>query len=462
MPDSTMTETGSPGDFQRSTRMPLDAVVRLHFEGTVAYQNGFAANVSASGMFVKHPEPPPVGTRLVFEFGIGSQRRPVQGAGEVVWTREKYEGPGRPAGAGIRFVELDELSRQHLAEALFEFLEASLGDRVAEHPEVADLVSSVPTHAPPDFDLPEPAASEAAASGSEVLPDISDVAPEPSGEFTPFRIFDEEPGPYRPRQDLGTVRVEIPRAASPAPEPAIPSAPEPWSEPDSYAGAAVAPDARGSRWPLVAGITVLVLAAAAFAGWWFYLREAQRLEGETAAPTEATAPAPAEAPAPLDPEPGPETTLAESVGAQREAPGAARPTTAPAPEPPAAATEPAASAAPAARVGRLEGIRVLATGSGTEVTLSGDGFFPEGSYSWSEIGGDKPRVLIRLKGIEEPFRGAVGSVPTDAVANVRTGYHQQAGGNELHVVIDLAPARRVTVESVEPAGTGLVVRLALR
>ncbi|KAB2955517.1 MAG: hypothetical protein F9K16_15250, partial [Thermoanaerobaculia bacterium] len=140
-------DSGASADFQRSTRMPLDAVVRLHFEGTVAYQNGFAANVSATGMFVKHPEPPPIGTRLVFEFAIGSQRKPAQGAGEVVWVREKYEGPGRPAGAGIRFAELDDLSRQNLTEALFEFLEASLGDRVAENPEARALVASRPTHA---------------------------------------------------------------------------------------------------------------------------------------------------------------------------------------------------------------------------------------------------------------------------------------------------------------------------
>ena len=45
-----MTDYGAdaPSDFARSTRMPLDAVVRLHFEGTVAFQNGFAANVSAT------------------------------------------------------------------------------------------------------------------------------------------------------------------------------------------------------------------------------------------------------------------------------------------------------------------------------------------------------------------------------------------------------------------------------
>ena len=52
-----MREIDASGPFKRSTRMPLDAVVRLHFEGTVAYQNGFAANVSATGMFVKHPAP---------------------------------------------------------------------------------------------------------------------------------------------------------------------------------------------------------------------------------------------------------------------------------------------------------------------------------------------------------------------------------------------------------------------
>ncbi|MBZ0089887.1 MAG: PilZ domain-containing protein, partial [Thermoanaerobaculia bacterium] len=100
-------EFDASGPFKRSTRMPLDAVVRLHFEGTVAYQNGFAANVSATGMFVKHPDPPPLGTKLVFEFVVGEQRRPVQGAGLVAWVRERYEGPGRPAGIGIQYTEVD-------------------------------------------------------------------------------------------------------------------------------------------------------------------------------------------------------------------------------------------------------------------------------------------------------------------------------------------------------------------
>ena len=113
--------------FSRATRVPLETVVRLHFEGQVAYQNGFAANVSATGMFVKHPEPHAEGTKLVFEFTVGRGRKPVQGSGDVVWVRPKYLGPGQPAGMGIAFDHLDVQSRENLAEALFEFLEESLG-----------------------------------------------------------------------------------------------------------------------------------------------------------------------------------------------------------------------------------------------------------------------------------------------------------------------------------------------
>ena len=69
-----------------------------------------------------------LGTSLVFEFNLGPQRKPVQGSGEVVWVRERYLGPGQPAGIGIRFSQLDAQSRDHIAEALFEFLERSLAE----------------------------------------------------------------------------------------------------------------------------------------------------------------------------------------------------------------------------------------------------------------------------------------------------------------------------------------------
>ena len=521
------TESGPPTDFQRSTRMPLDAVVRLHFEGTVAYQNGFAANVSASGMFVKHPDPPPVGTQLVFEFTIGSQRKPCQGTGEVVWVREKYEGPGRPAGSGIRFVDLDELSRQHLTEALFEFLEASLGDRVGEDPEVQAMVASRPTHAPLEADAPdesiepfEPPAIEfapEAAAGTETASrelgnetmKIPVTTRDPVPGATPFRIFDDDvplpesmapaapPVPVAPPAPEAAQLPALPSFESPAVPPYEPYRPESDETVSIYGAAGVGrPAGRGRSLGL--SLAILGLLAIAGGGWWYWtqyrparLAAAGATASASAAPAATGAvpvePAKSAGPAarPLDSRVGPGRTLVDSVGTTEPAPetplppvaappaatGSSRPaptaaiaTGTPAavrPTPAPAAPEPA----PATRsIGSVRSSLVREIGAATAagrtvVTIVGDGGFPTGSFSWSEIGGDKPRVLIRLKGIEQPYRSAAHGVPTPEVAGIRAGYHLASGGNELHIVLDLVPSARARIESVEPSGDTLVVTL---
>ncbi len=474
-------DNDSAAEFQRSTRMPLDAVVRLHFEGTVAYQNGFAANVSASGMYVKHPDPPPVGTRLVFEFAIGSQRKPVQGGGEVVWSRSKYEGPGRPAGAGISFVDLDELSRQHLAEALFEFLEASLGDRVGEHPEVRAIVASRPTHAPIDsmasgelLSVP-PEASETVSLPRSALQPFLDKSAADKTEpgLTPFRIFDDDPDADGAEPEASpTVRIAVPAkhdrpwTPPPPPEPPLP-----------IAGVAVASDARGgSRGLMIVGAIALVAALGAVA-WWFFLRSpAPPPTSASAVATPVPAPPDRPTPPPLDPQPGPGTTLAESIGQSSPAPEtplppAGRPDPEPeveveiADEPAPVATVvaqvPAAPSATARAATGVDEIRSEAVAGGTRVTVRGNGGFPTGRFSWSEIGGDKPRVLVKLRGIERPYRGASAG-PTAELAGVRVGYHVKSGGNELHVVLDLPPGSGVKVETVEPVEDRLEISLSRR
>jgi uncharacterized protein (TIGR02266 family) len=470
----TTFESDASADFQRSTRMPLEAVVRLHFEGTVAYQNGFAANVSASGMFVKHPEPPPLGTRLVFEFAIGLKRKPAQGAGEVVWVREKYEGPGRPAGAGIRFAELDELSRQNIAEALFEFLEASLGDRVADNPEARALVASRPTRASP-ADMapeavaepePEPVFVGAATRELPALPALE--ARDGANGATPFRIFDEEPAPL-------TMQPLPPEAPAPPAAIATPAVPIAW------AGAAAAREEEsGSRRWLALAAAAAVLAAAGFAAWWLLWRAPADANPPSAPAPAVSAPAsaPRPAPPPLGARLGPGRTLADSVAPTPSAPGTPLPAGAVPPEDAetvaaaraetgdagaTAAPEPAAARAPAApRATAVREIAAAASSAGTVVTLTGDGELPVGAFTWSEIGGDKPRVLIKLKGMSQPFRGSARAVPTPEVQGVRTGYHQQAGGAEVHVVIDLVPGARVEVVGVEPAGDRILVTLRRR
>lgn len=473
-PDSDFPDFGdvaadsSLPDFHRSTRMPLDAVVRLHFEGTVAYQNGFAANVSATGMFVKHPDPPPLGTRLVFEFVLGEERKPVQGAGVVAWAREKYEGPGRPAGIGIQFTEVDPLSRQHIAEALFAFLETQLGDELAESKDVVDLVATTSTRTPVDLvramgreeeeeraaAQPPPAPSPAPPRAGPLLRDIDVAEAQPA----PFRIFEEE--------------AEVPAAAEGGLfTPEIP--------PDEIAPLRAAAQRKAkSPWPAIAIGAAVAVGGVAL--WWFLAGPGSIPEP---APAVETTPAPRPAPPPrpaLSPEPGTGATLAEVVGAAgakapeplpvETAPPAAAPAPEveaepaaqqPAPQPAAAPPAPAPVPAAGARISRVSAIEWEEASGLTVVVLTGDAPIVSGSYRWNEIRDANPRVLFRFTQMAAGYPKTLLQAGTPELKQVRVGYHEKPAGNELHVVLDLA-APNVEVASVEAAGNRLYVRLAGR
>lgn len=477
------------GGFKRSTRMPLDAVVRLHFEGTVAYQNGFAANVSATGMFVKHPDPPPTGTRLVFEFVLGSQRRPVQGAGIVAWTRDRYEGPGRPAGIGIQFTQVDSASRHHIAEALFEYLEASLGEELIQR--AGEELG---------LDAGEIAAAEKTMRGLEAPQEEGSEAARPPEAPASLSLFDERPSeparpPAPPRFELAESE-EASRPAAETDEQRIDRmVREALEEEASIAGAAAAGSRRRSSAMLWIGAAAAVVLIAA-GGWalWRY-----GFGGSSPAPRATATAAPTPTPTPRPPlaaDLGPVSTLAETVGAssaQESAPepplpaavppreaavaveGGAAGAASPAPErsetagqPPASEvagrTQPATAAAEPAgapRATRLDEIEWTEATGTTVVTLSGDGPFPAGSYGYFEMGGDKPRVLIKLRGLDQPYRRGAIAVGTSAVVGIRTGWHVRETGNEQHVVVDLVPGG-ARLDGFEAVGSRIVLKLAPR
>lgn len=478
-------EFDASGPFKRSTRMPLDAVVRLHFEGTVAYQNGFAANVSATGMFVKHPDPPPVGTRLVFEFVVGEERRPVQGAGLVAWVRERYEGPGRPAGIGIQFTEVDAQSRQHIAEALFEFLEASLVGEPFEEGEAPEPAAVAPTAepAPVDAAVARRAPSFAMAmpaDGIEALTDFSPaIPPEPSAP------------PSEPARDRLATFSYAPSPPEPEPAPAPLESAEERVErmvrealaEESIAGAAAAREVDSGRW-LAIGVVAVLLALGGWAAWHYLLAPAPAAAPPAAARVEPT---PTPRP-PLAAVTEPDRTLAATVGATEaaqtapevplpagspavpdEEEAAVEAAVAPAPAEPTPLARPAVAPPPtdaaaadevgAPRARALTDIEWTEATGITVVTLAGDGTFPAGSYSYSEIGGEKPRVLVRFKGLSQPYRRANQTVGSAAVSGIRSGWHDRPGGAEQHVVIDLADGS-VRLDGFEALGSRIVVKLA--
>jgi uncharacterized protein (TIGR02266 family) len=95
-----------------SRRVPLERRITLKFQHRDGFINEYAANVSLKGMFITAWVPEPCGSVFLFEVQVADRQRLIHGVGEVVWIREAEESPERPSGMGIRFLKLDEASRE--------------------------------------------------------------------------------------------------------------------------------------------------------------------------------------------------------------------------------------------------------------------------------------------------------------------------------------------------------------
>ena len=93
-----------------SERVPIRAEVDLEFESFQGFLSEYSANISLGGMFVRATDPPPVGTVLRFSLKLKGDFKLIQGRGEVAWNRREGSSAEEPAGAGIRFLELEPAS----------------------------------------------------------------------------------------------------------------------------------------------------------------------------------------------------------------------------------------------------------------------------------------------------------------------------------------------------------------
>ena len=95
-----------------SRRVPLERRITLKFQHRDGFVNEYAANISLKGMFITAWVPEPCGSLFLFEVQVADRQRLIHGVGEVVWVREAEERPDRPSGMGVRFLKLDDDSRE--------------------------------------------------------------------------------------------------------------------------------------------------------------------------------------------------------------------------------------------------------------------------------------------------------------------------------------------------------------
>lgn len=440
-----------------SRRVPLATKVAFKYDRFSGFISEFSANISPTGMYITTKTPEPPGSMLDFEFRLGDGFEIIQGKGEVVWTRAIAEGPNRPPGMGIRFLELSEGSK----ELIYRIVDQYIQDGGTPF----DVSLRPPDPVPIVF--PEPAAPAAAAS-TPLTASAASAVPAPSMPPAPASPFPDLPDSgVLPPVDTSAWLPELPQdsprtaasAASMADDddfpPFMPPMP-PMDEPEpirpslSFGGmaAASAPPRRSRVLPLaLVGLLLILAAGYLFRG---TLLGLVGMGGEETAATAGMTPPerPVRPQAAAPPAPAPQ----QEEGTVIEEEDGAAPADTPLPEVVRRKAEEAAEAAaapplapptgPALTV--VEKVTFEQAFGGTDIVLQGNGAIRPESYEQSHMG-DPPRELIRLFGIAKPYPSTKVAVGTGEVKQVRMGFHEKSGGNELHVVLDLAnPGVKVT------------------
>ena len=99
------------GPEPEARRVPIQRDVDLRFPNFEGLVTGVSANLSTTGMFIRSHDPPAAGAEFTFALRI-EEWSPIQGRAKVVWARPVSEGPERPAGMGVRFLDVDAQSRR--------------------------------------------------------------------------------------------------------------------------------------------------------------------------------------------------------------------------------------------------------------------------------------------------------------------------------------------------------------
>jgi uncharacterized protein (TIGR02266 family) len=156
----------------------------------------------------------------------------------------------------------------------------------------------------------------------------------------------------------------------------------------------------------------------------------------------------------------PPTPPVETAPPPAQAPANAAAEPEPRPLPEVVQRKPAPTVPVGPAVTAIERITFEQAPGGTTVILWGNGALRPESYKQINVD-SPPRQVIQIRGIQRPFAPLRIPVGTSEVKQIRVGYHEKPGGNELHVVIDLAGSR-VQAARIEPDGQRLRIHLQAR
>lgn len=479
----------------------------LAIESVGDLYTGLAPRLSTDGLYIETDQPVPPESEIGFTVTLPDGVVVIRGLGRVMWVRPP-ESEGEPTGMAVRFSNLDPEAREtldavidaHLAGGgvLFDLDGGQLGgdtfptdildtsSTVSHGPQwlreedghhsTASPSHSMDTATGGEVEVRELRFEEAIAGfpgGPEPIADVDDrslddaiaaavglttdgnqrdAAPPEAGNDMASSPVTEEVIPDvldQWRREL-EIAGQGPQPSEPAIEPAAtarewesllpfepdedsePDAPAPWTVPDRTTTSARWEEDRNRRpgrwWMVAMTLTAGAVLAVALSLW---LRETPEVH---------TPPAPQAA------------EVEETALEARDEPAdvAANPEIMS--EPP---TEPA-TARPALPASKVESVDWQAETGRTKVLIRTNGVLHDGTVDAIRLDGP-PRVLIRIREIEQPFTPHRFEVASAEVSAIRIGYHPELQPAALYVVLDLASGEVLSDGALSVTGNQAVV-----
>ncbi len=488
-------------------------VVDLRFESLRDLQEEFGPFLSPEGFFLRDRSDFVVSDVLRFRLMLPGEFVLVEGVGVVVWARGPGEAtPSLPLGVAVGFATLSDQGRELVERIVQSHIESGgkpfnmsrprdNGDLQDSQPDSAEVVDESDSQSALKFTVREDPAPESddldgAGDGELRLPFEEDVKPEtdettdsdagrPVPDSVPVENLDDSS-----EQEIGAGELEAPDLPEsqedssqwalavetsdspeyePEPDDAEPeggleiSLPEeqpsteemqgswePEAEEVVSSGRRVPAKSRSGLVRILIGIVVLVAGA-----WAVWTQFPEYLPWVGATP-EAVIAEPDESRgevslaggvAPLTDE-----DLEAAVEAAVDAVTAPEPVKDPEPEP---TDVPVVADAVSGPGSKIVDIKAEAGGSGTVVLIRADGSI-ESRRVLTSLLPSPPRILVRIYGIDSPFRPFKIPVGTAEVRGIRIGHHPETRSPSLWIVLDRAD---VGVEIREVQTSGNVIRI---
>ena len=90
--------------------------VEVTYKTADIFTSNWSINISRGGIFIKTPNPPPMGTQLDLEFKLPESGKVIKASGEIVWSQHASAKSSLPPGMGIKFRQITPEDLQEVTD----------------------------------------------------------------------------------------------------------------------------------------------------------------------------------------------------------------------------------------------------------------------------------------------------------------------------------------------------------